>query len=206
MLACLVTLPVLANEPFWEWFKENVSRIEEGRRAHPTLPDEIVSRLREIHPDLVFEVATYGDRPNEFIVSADGIRDVFPHVERVVASAPEIPGWRIIAFRPREEDWATSTLRYDGFELDPNDLWFRADMIHGEFALTVFADGLAGERRKSLIAAIFLMLDGALGEYDVVTGVRYLDFEELTDAARLSGLRPFTELRDAFDTMKRSNQ
>jgi hypothetical protein len=63
--------------------------------------DELAAQLHRIDPQLTFEtrVAT---SEHELIVSADGIWSAFPTVERLVAGAPPIPGWKITAFRPRK--------------------------------------------------------------------------------------------------------
>jgi hypothetical protein len=33
---------------------------------------------------------------------AEGRREFFPHVRRLVAAAPPIDGWRVVAFKPKQ--------------------------------------------------------------------------------------------------------
>lgn len=48
----------------------------------------------------------------------------------------------------------------------------------------------------------YVLLDMALGEYDVMTGIRYIDHRELPDDPEALGLYRFEDLRTVFDEYK----
>jgi hypothetical protein len=90
-------------EEFWSWFAANAERM---RRTHPELlvrDPGLRGALDRYQAGLIPEFhAREVEGRRQIIISADGDRDLFPAVETLVAAAPDIPGWRVIAFRPRE--------------------------------------------------------------------------------------------------------
>jgi len=66
---------------------------------HPAY-DRILERLQEIDGGLYFEFSTSGE-PVELIITAEGNARLFPLVEAIVAAAPPVPGWAIIALKPK---------------------------------------------------------------------------------------------------------
>jgi hypothetical protein len=95
---------------FWSWFQarrhdieHDVASIRQMGGPSNLITDELGERLRANWPDLVHEIGRAGDGMFELIISADGIRERFPVVTECVKNAPELPGWRFIAFRPRQQ-------------------------------------------------------------------------------------------------------
>jgi hypothetical protein len=85
---------------FWKWFVAHKDAVATIRHANEPIANELAVELRKVHPRLVFEMGL--GTPKELIISASGERDGFPAVKRLVAAAPAIPGWVVIAFRPRK--------------------------------------------------------------------------------------------------------
>lgn len=104
-------------EDFWKWFVANESRIraEAGNRS---IVMGIAKELARVHPDLVFEYGMTSPGGDWiFEVSADGVPDRIPAVQRMVSKAPKIPGWRIVAFR-QPVDLAGISLEVEGTRLE----------------------------------------------------------------------------------------
>src|SRR5688500_16970121 len=91
------------EQRFWDWFAANSHRFVNVERDQEVLFGELRRQLSRIHPSLTFEFGPQRDQRRELVISADGIKDAFPAVQRLVAAAPDLSDWRIIAFRPRGE-------------------------------------------------------------------------------------------------------
>ena len=189
---------------FWQWFAGAEARLRaahDGRDSEPLDLQEAVAeisdRLRRVHPELCFEFGRADDGVYELILSAGGIRSLFPAVSALMQAAPQVPGWRVIAFRPRKDSDYRVCL--GGLTLEAEALWYRLSPAEDHADLELHIEGLTTESLEILGSAAFLMLDAALGEYDVATRIGAIDFEPLPDDPAAEGLKPITELRAEFD-------
>lgn len=93
-----------ANDKFWNWFKDNSDNYLNLEQDQDTLLKNLRGALDKVNPDLVFEFSPIlDDGKREFIISADGMKSIFPIVKALVNGAPQLDKWHIIAFRqPRE--------------------------------------------------------------------------------------------------------
>ena len=206
-LLCLFVLLGACKKPpppqdktaeFWTWFTANAKRYE-GLNAEnqAALLDEIGTKLEAVHPGLTSE---FGLKPGnyELIISADGIRDRIPAVKQLVAAAPKIEGWTVIAFRPRKAEGFK--IQMGDTELGMDNLWF----THGEkkkpIDLVIYVEGYTEKEKQKYIQVAFLMLDVALGEYDIMTKIGGLDFRAPPDP-RPETLRPLEELPAVVDAL-----
>ena len=89
------------QQNFWTWFVDNREFLENYNSNTAAVTQAVGRRLQNVDRGLTYEMGQAADGVYEFIVSANGVRDVFPEVNKLVRVAPEIEGWRIIAFRPR---------------------------------------------------------------------------------------------------------
>ena len=182
------------EQDFWPWFEQNSMRLAEVSTGHERICGELVARLHRVHKSLTFVFGPVRDGRREFIVSADGIRDAFPAVRSLVAAAPDIPGWQIIAFRPATG--TDVTIQMANCSLGPEDVWFHADRQDGKVGLTLYIRDMTPENEKLLCGAMFLLLDSAIGEYDVETKVGSLRWLPLPIDPVAEGLKPFRDLPD----------
>jgi len=191
---------------FWAWFAKNEAQYR--TQAHqpsgisPDLRNALSVRLGRVHPDLTFELGAPASGPAELIISGDGLRVMIPIVQSVVAGAPVLPEWRIIAFRPRVADPMAINLRWGTQIFAPADIWFHHRIEGGQLDLELFHLAADEDRPEEIAGPMFILLDTMLGEYDVMTGIRYLDFRTLPADPAAAGLRPFRELREIFDQAK----
>jgi hypothetical protein len=92
------------NEIFWKWFTKNQEMLFEFEENQENTFNKLSAEMKKVHPDLTFEfgpVMESGER--EFVISAGGIKDAFPAVEKLYDSAPNLSKWIFIKFRPRRE-------------------------------------------------------------------------------------------------------
>jgi len=117
------------EERFWDWFVENSDRIFDFESHQDAVFRDLGRALSKVNRDLAFEFGP-PETPREFIVSAEGIEELFPFVERLVAAAPSLPQWRVLAFRQPGDPGAT--IQFAGHEFGPSDIWFKAHQGSGK--------------------------------------------------------------------------
>lgn len=208
----LVMLPIglFAKENreqmFWDWFAKHETTIFEFEKDQGKVLDLLSSKLTSYKEDVTFEISHVKERKRDFIISADGISDAFPHVESLVQSAPEFELFSIIAFRPRIDGYEGFKLKYAGREFDVSKIWVYSRVEDGFFDLIVYHPDFSEQESNIFISGSYLLLDMALGEYDVAKNIRYIDHQKLPDNPVELGLKPFTEIRKIFDEYKMANE
>jgi len=174
---------------FWDWFtkKSNIYfKFEEDRE---NLFDELKSKLNKINQDLTFEFGPVRDNKREFVISADGIKGSFPDVIKVVNAAPNLPNFKIIAFRQPHLDF--TKINYKDIQLDFKDVFFRYGKNNGKLDIELnirdYQDNI------DWATAAFLLLDNILGEYDTEMFINGIDRKQLIEY-ELNSLLPISDL------------
>lgn len=208
MLSCL-SMGIFAKESkedkFWTWFQKNEDKIFEFEKDQESIFDEISAKLNAYKSDVVFEFSMVKDGKREFVISADGLKDNLSAVEKLASAAPKMKRWEVIAFRPRMNDYAEMELVYAGKDLSPAKLWIYYRVKDGHFDLIIYHPEFTEEEKNLFVSGSYILLDTAIGEYDVVTGIRYIDHQRLPENPQEIGLIPFSELREVFDAYKSKN-
>lgn len=197
-----------AQKRFWSWFQANGHRL----RAIMYGPDDDARRdadgeLREaiadVAPGFILEFGpTPTEELRELIVSADGRRERVDPVKDFVASAPEMPGWRVVAFRPRMAIADSVVIRLEDEEIGPEQVWFRIAEGDDGLDLTLSVRGLTPENERLRGLGASLLAEHAVGEQDALTMLGSLQLEALPDSPGSTDLRPFRELAGVFDEVK----
>jgi hypothetical protein len=184
-------------QAFWTWFKKNESLLHDFELDRDTAFAALRAALERYEPELAFEFGpkdAAGQR--ELVLSANGIKSKFPAVQALVAAAPRLDRWRFTAFRPRRDPMMQMAL--GSFAIKPEDIDCCLLLDDGELGLQLFFRGWTEALEPSFGHVGFLMLDAAIGEYDVsmkVGVIQFLAFEMHRDAERF----PLTELARRFD-------
>jgi hypothetical protein len=192
---------VRGDRAFWRWFEEHE---DELFRFDPTnisererLFDELVEQLAKCHDHLAFEFGPPEQLCRQFVISANGDRSLFPVVLRLVGSAPKLKRWKVMAFRPRQDPHMAVSV--NGITVSPEEVEFSL-LSNGVIAgIQVFIPGMTEDDmpRKQIA---YLLLDTALGEYDVETKlglIEVLSPSSSTEAERF----PFSLLPEMFDEL-----
>ena len=180
------------HKRFWKWFEDHADALAAVRSGEDPLLQKLNRELRRVHPWLAFELGLGDDEQPEFSVSADGIRSVFPIVEELVAAAPVLQNWKIIAFRQPKD--SVSEIRYENYYLKAEDVWFSHKIRMNKIDLTLYIPDLSPENEAHAIGASFILLDNALGEYLVATGIGVIDHKPLPDQPAARGFKPLSEI------------
>jgi hypothetical protein len=192
-----------AVREFWRWFEDHQSMIADFESDREAVFDQISAALGRVDPDLSFEfgpvhLGADGRTTREFVISASGIRRAFPAVTALIDSAPLLDLWRITAFRPRREDLHSVTFRDK--TVSPEDVQFTL-LSNGEMpGLYLFLPGFGeGDTASKMIG--YLLLDEALGEFDVVERLGFVEMLS-KDATREGERFPLLNLPEMFDRLR----
>jgi hypothetical protein len=197
-----------ARDRFWQWFRANGDRLRElmygpDESAREGAAAELREAAAEVRPGVVLEIGhSPTEGPRQLIVSADGRPERVDPVKEFVASAPALPGWEVVAFRPRMPIGEHLEIALGGETVGPADIWFRVTPDDDGLQLLLHVRGLtpANERVRGLGAS--LLCEHAVGERDVLTLLSGLRVAALPDDPAAGGLRPFPELVGVFDKEK----
>jgi hypothetical protein len=187
------------QEQFWNWFIARESELfdfdPDQMAERERLFDELASKLQKIDPDLVFEFGPREPR-REFVISAGGIKRAFPAVVSLVGAVPALHRWKVIAFRPRRP---LNIVEFQGKRIDPREVQFSL-LDNGKIpGIYLFIPGFR-EKDTALQQIGYLLLDEALGEYDVEFRAGLIKM--LSPQTRTAGERyPLTDLPERFDQL-----
>ena len=161
-------------EDFWKWFQSNEDTLFNVEKNREQTFDKLGAEMHKLNPSLTFEFGPIEDGKREFVISADGIKEAFPQVEALYAAAPSLPRWKFVKFRPRRKPM---DVNYEGVSVRATSVTVQL-VRNGQLAdLTVFIPNYSEADRKPYMAIAFLLLDDALGEYDVETRVGQIKVE-----------------------------
>lgn len=173
---------------FWEWFEAHEDEIFHFERKREKVFDKLAARLGRVHPDLVFEFSSAIEGRREFTVSSAGIKSTFPEVSALVRVAPDLPRWRIIAFRQRKE---VPEIQCGNKSIKRDELFFDYIRAGDKIDLFLFIPGFSGSKPEGIVGLKtigYLLLDATIGEYDVETkigGIKMLDASEYPERQRI---------------------
>lgn len=184
-------------EAFWTWFQENEKDFRDFQRNPDRVLKAIISKGSKIESGLAFELEPPRNNSINLTISADGVKDIFPVVEEIVARSPKLEGWNFIAFRQRmsQAQIKGMILKSGPLELNPNKMKF-AEIIDGDMLdLIIYAEGVTEENYNQVSYGGLLLMDNLLGEYDCVTKIRSYDFQKMpSNRQELAGLKPLLEV------------
>ena len=130
---------------FWRWFQRNEADLFDFERDQEAIFDRLAAAMHKVHPSLTFEFGPKENGRREFVISADGIKDAFPKVESLYASAPAMAHWKFVKFRPRREPF---DIEYAGISVKADTVSVLLEPDGQKVGLTVFHTGLRSGKSK----------------------------------------------------------
>jgi hypothetical protein len=189
------------QKDFWKWFTANQQDLLHFENNQDVLFDELSKHLKAIDENLVFEFSPIRDNQiREFSISADGIKSSFPNVIALIEKAPELVNWEFSAFRQRVPGDDIKIRMGDDITLSYSDIYFRYGEEDGKIGIELNIRN-ADPKSKSTKMAVFVLLDGLIGEYDMETRISWIDMVPL-DEENIENLHPLIFLRDLVDLSK----
>jgi hypothetical protein len=185
-------------QKFWDWFETNAESFYEYEDNQDFLFQQLAERLRKVTPSAAFQFGAIEDGRRELILSPDGISDEIQAIKELVAAAPPLKKWNIIAFRQRVED--VGFIEMEGRKLSLDDIFYTYRFNeNNRVDLSLFIKGLDGSHRDQIAQAAFILMDATVGEYDVMTKIGMLDFQDYKLAPK-KDLFPLTALPVLLDS------
>jgi len=182
------------GQDFWTWFQKNEDSLFHFERNRERVFAALTSTLHQVDPNLTFEFGPDTCNHREFVISSEGIKEAFPKVVSLYDAAPKLPRWTFIKFRPRRE---LMDIRYGGLSVPTKDVLFTIHADGGKVGITLFIPGHTPENHETMVGIAFLILDQALGEFDVATEVGSIDVRSIADPPK--DAKAVRELAKMFD-------
>lgn len=185
---------------FWTWFaahSEELAKVVNGREP---VCRTLAAELTKVEKGLTWEFGPTKDGVREFTISADGAKELFRRVKAVIAAAPALPAWKLVAFRQRKSI-DKMTMEVDGARCDVGQILFRAAREGAKVGVEVYVPGMTPKNEKAVMTQGFILLDYSVGEVGVETRIGSIEFLPLTDKVNVKGLRPLPELAAEVDRL-----
>ena len=185
-----------AQAHFWKWFERHQDELLHIDDDRERLFNSLADALHKVDSHLTFEFGP-PEAKREFVISAGGIKSAFPAVVSLVSAAPPLPGWRVTAFRPRRVP--LNAIEFRDKSADPEQVNFSL-LDNGQTAgVRLFIPGFK-EEDADWKQVGYLLLDDALGEYDVETHLGLIKMYS-PDVSTSEKRYPFRDLPQLFDQL-----
>lgn len=176
-------------QEFWDWFVSNSARLK--AMDLNDLINEIFVKGSEVDPGLRFGLMPSTEDANWMLeVCAGGVKATIPAVEKLVAAAPVVPGWEIVAFR-QPRDLPEIRMGDHSVELELT-RFVEAGRQGAVLDVTLYLP-LPADAPEDILGELgFIALDHTLGEIVVMTRLGHIEFENILAAP--SNARLLSEL------------
>ena len=175
------------TEDFWNWFLKhqsvylNLGEIKSELRSAAI--DEMQFELSKYCDQIFFEIGgAEGDHRGTLIISAAGDLDFFPHVRALVAAAPTMRDWEVIAFKPAEA--GPVVINYEDQLFNPEKIIF-IPLMHDAYpesvGIKVCFEDFEDVNEEYYMGATLLMLEALIGEEAAVNDIEYLEVGRLPE-------------------------
>jgi hypothetical protein len=184
------------EQTFWMWFQKNEASLFDFEKDQERIFDRLAAEMHKVEPHLTFEFGPKKDGRREFTISADGIREAFPKVEALYTAAPPLSRWKIMKFRQRHN---LADISYGNVIVHSDAVAMKVKRAGAKADIELFFPGYSDADRETYIAIAFLLLDQALGEYDVETRVGDVQVKPISEAPLHAQM--FDALPKSFDAL-----
>lgn len=172
---------------FWTWFEANNAKYLFLNEMTSDLKDQAMKNFRkELHEycDSVFFL--FGGeteaRRKELIITAEGNKDYFNHVEFLIDHAPELKRWELLKFKPpmgrgfkaviQNREFDPRVTRCSLLENTGNPETIGLRMYYNDFNLTY---------KRNFAYGTYVMLDMLLGEKSATLDIEHLEIVKTPD-------------------------
>lgn len=190
-----------AIRAFWSLFRERANDLAAADSADAAVYDELLAKLQEIDAGLYLEFCADPEN-RELIVTAEGKRELFPLARAVVAAAPAVGGWSIVALKPKLG--FPETAQWEGLTIQPEAIVFDPlELDGGDLGLRIFVPGIAKQDLERAHNAVLRAIDHGLGEEAFADGVQATEVRLLPADAKPDDFIPLRHLEKYIDWRKR---
>jgi hypothetical protein len=186
-------------DAFWEWFQsaDGKKTLEEvwapGKSSAAAV--KVGKQLKKINSGISWGSLGRKDEECRLEISPSGLRENIGVVQDIVAKAPVIPGWTVVAFK---QPISNPYFVFEGhYKVTYEDILCHLAGREDELThLDVFLPLPEGTPKRILVETGFIALDHSLGEEIVMTRIGALSWDIVANAP--SSAIPLTEFRERF--------
>jgi hypothetical protein len=185
---------------FWIWFRSIATSLA-ASVENSALLQELDARMRELDPELSWEVGPGSCEPWQLVISPNLDRDLRPRAQEIISRAPVVQGWEFHSAR-RPKDWDYKLLMERSGGREPVQL----DTSQWGFVLLRYPDGgqeilLQGDNLSSLEnderwQAAAIALESILGEDLLLDKIDEFELVDQLEPRFAEKRRPIQRLRE----------
>lgn len=172
----------MTAESFWELFLRNERRLWKLRSGDDSILDDFHAALASYSDRLSLEVSDEENGMRELIVSADGDSSLFRRVDELVAVAPKLPRWHVIALKPpRGFDFEFQS---GDLHLSPRELVFEPLLSEANpdaLGVRVLVPRDASANDEEILEAVRQVISIGLGERVATSAIKHIEIAPEAD-------------------------
>lgn len=191
---------IKSNFEFWAWFQQHANYffevVKHRNNIEANFFNKLSPKLTELKEGYFYSTGMLDDNTAELIFTADGDTKNIVFVEELVASAPEISGWKFSALKPAR-DINDVAIRMGEVSFTADNLFFYSNQSSDypdEIDISIVHNDLNEENKKIIINGVFIFLDNYLGELDFANNIDRL--EVISEKEAKKELIPIGKLKD----------
>ena len=161
---------------FWNWFERQKDEPYDG------LITSVNERIKQLSLGLSVELDVI-QTPKVLVVTPQGMKHYFTHAHEVLAYAPPIEDWELIATKPPLG--VLEVVEVDGISIEPSEVTFmplNSPEHPDDLAIRLYHKAYVaqeGREQNAVIAGLYLLLDKLLGEESATFDFQYIDFDDM---------------------------
>jgi len=168
-------------EIFWKWFNKNQNKFlflsDVTELEKDDLMDEFLTELHKFNENIYFEIGGHPkDEKVELIISAEGMVEHFPAVEKLTSAAPNYKNWYVIAFKPPMGN--AFSLEYRGITFDPEKIIYiplTSEQNPNGVGFQVCYPDYEEMDKDIYVNGTYLILDSIIGEKSAAMDIDYME-------------------------------
>ena len=185
---------------FWKWFEKNKVKLEHFIDSTPrdfSIYNSLTRELHKFNNSIFPELTKKKDGTYVLIITPDGLVKGIEPTREIVAVCPGFDNWEVLKFRQPSDD---ISLNYQGVKYESSDIEIIADIdkATGKVDILIFIRNM-NENKRNYQALAFLYLDHILGEFNTITKVGSIDFENLDENKAVENSISLLQLRKLIE-------
>ncbi len=193
-------VPITVYE-FWNWFEQHESKFFKAIKVHNNIEaefiDPVYNKLNQVKEGIFILAGMLNDHTAELIITAEGNLLNFPHIKKIVESAPKLQNWKFTAFKPSSNSPDFGIQMGTKSFTDKNVYFFPENnpLYPDEISIKLVYKERYDQNEFSLIVnGIFIFVENYLGEIKQATQVDRISIEH--SAPKEVELIPISKLND----------
>jgi hypothetical protein len=192
--------PIKSYFDFWTWFQKNekdfYNVVKSRQNIEKGFFDKLSPKLGELKDGYFYLTGMFDDNTVELVLTADGNTKNIVFIEELVASAPNINGWKFTALKPALNIEDVS-IEMAGLKFNSENLYFYSNDLPNypdEIDVCITHNDMNDDNRQQIINGTYIFLDNYLGELDFVNNIDNLQVIAKSEAKK--ELVPIAKLKD----------